>query len=308
MGASFFGVTNLLRIAIFLTLCGGFFLIFLKLEDQKLLSEYYKNGDFRQKRSTDDFSSFSRSSDEESESQESYGSDDSELATIEKPETLVWYNQSTELIWVGGCPRSGTTLARAMLDAHQDIRCGEETHIIPLILDFHANQLANPFMKNRLAEAKVTGDVIGDALASYLLTIIWKHGEDAPRLCNKDPMVLNHMEMVGDMFPNSLFVLMLRDGRAVCHSMISREVRIGSFDTETYRGCLEDWNKLVQFQYQQCLWVGSDRCKMQYYEQLVLNPEDEMRELLEFLNVEWDEAVLHHTEKIGEPNGISLAS
>ena len=306
MGPSFFGATNLLRIAIFLTLCGGFFLIFLKLEDQKLLSEYYKIGDFRQKRSAVDFSSFSAYSDDES-----YGFDVnlvSEPATSEKPETLVWYNQSTELIWVGGCPRSGTTLARAMLDAHQDIRCGEETHIIPLILDFHANQLANPFMKNRLAEAKVTGDVVGDALASYLLTVIWKHGKDAPRLCNKDPMVLNHMEMVGDMFPNSLFVLMLRDGRAVCHSMITREVRIGSFDTETYRGCLEDWNKLVQFQYQQCLWVGSDKCKMQYYEQLVLNPEDEMRELLEFLNVEWDESVLHHTEKIGEPNGISLAS
>ena len=55
-----------------------------------------------------------------------------------------------------------------MLDAHPDIRCGEETHIIPLLLDFHANQLANPFMKGRLAEAKVTGDVLGDALASYL--------------------------------------------------------------------------------------------------------------------------------------------
>ena len=64
--------------------------------------------------------------------------------------------------------------------------------------------------------------------------------------------------------------------------MISREVKIGGFDTKSYRGCLEDWNKLVEFQYQQCLWVGDDKCKLQHYEQLVLSPEDEMVELLDF--------------------------
>ena len=307
MPHSFFGTTNLLRIAIFLTLCGGFFMIYLKLENYMLLAEGYEEGDPRQKRSADLTNIFLPSIGD------SYDLDVSpeytETVTVKpEAETLVWYNQSSEIIWVGGCPRSGTTLSRAMLDVHPDIRCGEETHIIPLLLDFHANQLANPFMKNRLAEAKVTGDVLGDALAAYLLTIIWEHGSDAPRLCNKDPMVLNHMEVVNNMFPKSLFVMMIRDGRAVCHSMISREVKIGSFDTETYRGCLEDWNKLVEFQYQQCLWIGSDKCRLQYYEQLVINPEDEMKELLDFLNVDWNESVLHHTEKIGEDDGISLSS
>ena len=45
------------------------------------------------------------------------------------------YNSETHpFIFIGGHPRSGTTLVRAMLDAHQKIRCGEETRIIPRIL------------------------------------------------------------------------------------------------------------------------------------------------------------------------------
>ena len=34
----------------------------------------------------------------------------------------------------GGHPRSGTTLMRAMLDAHEFVRCGEETRILPHLI------------------------------------------------------------------------------------------------------------------------------------------------------------------------------
>ena len=45
------------------------------------------------------------------------------------------YNSQTHpFIFIGGHPRSGTTLVRAMLDSHNKIRCGEETRIIPRIL------------------------------------------------------------------------------------------------------------------------------------------------------------------------------
>ena len=44
---------------------------------------------------------------------------------------LYEYDRQSPLIFIGGVPRSGTTLMRAMLDAHEDVRCGEETRVVP---------------------------------------------------------------------------------------------------------------------------------------------------------------------------------
>jgi len=55
--------------------------------------------------------------------------------------------------------------------------------------------------------------------------VIVKHGEPAPRLCNKDPFALKSMVELTNMFPNAKFLLMIRDGRAVVHSIMSRKVR-----------------------------------------------------------------------------------
>ena len=56
--------------------------------------------------------------------------------------------------------------------------------------------------------------------------MIAKHGEPAPRLCNKDPFALKSMVELSKMFPNAKFLLMVRDGRAVVHSIMSRKVLI----------------------------------------------------------------------------------
>ena len=178
MGSALLTAQNIFRFAIIITLCAGFSMVYFKLDDKQNFTEVSNH--------------FKRSSNIVSGLTPEDGAETS-VSPAKNKNPRVWYNGSKEIIWVGGCPRSGTTLFRAMLDAHPDIRCGEETHIIPLVLDFHAKHLSNEAMKMRLAEAKVTGEILSDALASYLLTIIWKHGEQASHLCNKDPMVLNYM-------------------------------------------------------------------------------------------------------------------
>ncbi len=61
------------------------------------------------------------------------------------------YNSSSlkPIIFIGGMPRSGTTLMRAVLDSHPLIRCGEETRVIPRILNMRAAWKKSPVEWNR---------------------------------------------------------------------------------------------------------------------------------------------------------------
>lgn len=39
----------------------------------------------------------------------------------------------------------------------------------------------------------------------------------------------------------------------------------------------------------------------------MLHPEEWMRKILAFLDIPWNESVLHHEEFINKPNGVSLS-
>jgi protein-tyrosine sulfotransferase len=134
------------------------------------------------------------------------------------------YNRYMPLIFIGGMPRSGTTLLRVLLDAHPEIRCGEETRVIPRLLGFRQSWLKAPFESRRLQEAGITAEVLDSAVGAFILEIIAKHGSPAPRLCNKDPFTLRSAVYLKYLFPNAKFIFMIRDGRAVVHSIISRKV------------------------------------------------------------------------------------
>ncbi|KAK7068996.1 Protein-tyrosine sulfotransferase activity protein [Halocaridina rubra] len=217
------------------------------------------------------------------------------------------YGRGEKLIFIGGMPRSGTTLARAMLDAHPDIRCGEETRVVPRILQMRQQWKRSAKESMRLQEAGVTDEVLDEAISSFILDIVVNHGQPASRLCNKDPFTLKSASYLAKLFPNSKFLFMVRDGRATVHSIISRKVTITGFDLSSYKQCLQRWNNAVQTMNSQCEELGSSRCLPVYYEQLVLHPQEWMKKILEFLDVTWDDAVLHHEDHINKPGGVSLS-
>ena len=222
-------------------------------------------------------------------------------------DSYINFDKNIPLIWIGGVPRSGTTLARAMLDAHPDIRCGEETRVIPRLLGLHSQMDKSRLEKSRLKEAKITDDILNDALGAYILTVILKHGDPALRYCNKDPFALRSISRLHSIFPNSKFILVVRDGRATVHSIISRKVTIKGFNVKSYKGALVDWNKAIANMYKQCIAASSKNCLIVHYEQMVLHPEAEMRKILKFIDIRWDGIVLHHEKSIGKAGGISLS-
>ena len=58
---------------------------------------------------------------------------------------------------------------------------------------------------------------------------------------------------------------------------------------------------------EECKSLGPKNCLPVIYEQLVLHPEQWMRKILNFLEVPWNDRVLHHEAEINKKNGISLS-
>lgn len=226
--------------------------------------------------------------------------------TVGADRAVYRYDRDMPLIFIGGVPRSGTTLMRAMLDAHPEVRCGQETRVIPRMLQLRQHWVKAKKESVRLEEAGVSKEVLDAAVAAFCLEVIARHGDPSPRLCNKDPLTLKSATYLAEIFPNSKFIFMVRDGRATVHSIISRKVTITGFDLTSYRQCMEKWNSAIQTMYAQCQAV-SPRCLMVPYEQLVLKPKPWMEKILQFLDIPWNASVLHHEEFINKPGGVSLS-
>jgi len=217
------------------------------------------------------------------------------------------YDRNSPIIFIGGVPRSGTTLMRAMLDAHPEVRCGEETRVVPRILQMRSKWMKSEKESMRLEEAGLTGDVLDSAISAFVLEVVARHGEASPRLCNKDPFTLKSGAYLKRLFPNSKFLFMVRDGRATVHSIITRKVTITGFDLKSYKQSLTKWNAAISAMNDQCVELGSDHCLPVYYEQLVLHPRKWLTKILKFLELDWTENVMHHEKQINKEHGISLS-
>jgi hypothetical protein len=186
-------------------------------------------------------------------------------------------------IFIIGSPRSGTTLLRLMLDSHPRISCGEETHFLRDLEAIVGRnwELVSTYGLDRdwwLARIRAL-------YADFQLEVLTRSGK--ARWAEKDPTYTLHLPFIEELFPDAMYVHLLRDGHDVVASFRDRWGY-----TSAARAARTEWARYVKAARGFGQHLPEERFFELRYEDLVAEPALQGQRLFTFLGEEWDPSVL----------------
>ncbi|MCK0143708.1 tetratricopeptide repeat-containing sulfotransferase family protein [Aliiroseovarius sp. F20344] len=197
-------------------------------------------------------------------------------------------------IFVTGLPRSGTTLVEQILASHSTVTGGDELGV------FH------PMGFKQVAEVAKTGghitdmtDAQFDGLGRDYQQAIDIRLPDADRITDKTISTYQIAPLVWLSMPKAKIVALRRDPRDNLWSIFKNRFVPGLHRYSYSQSALVQTYRL--YTEYLALWreMAPDRIHEISYEDLVDDPETEIRKLLEFCELEWEEACLdfHKTKR-----------
>ncbi|HYH62150.1 MAG TPA: sulfotransferase, partial [Solirubrobacterales bacterium] len=219
--------------------------------------------------------------------------------------------------FVVGVGRSGTTLLRLMLDAHSTMAVPPETHFFGSLLDASGRVRFGPAQ----ALAAITEDQhrrwndfglepaelmarfeaiprfnITDALRAFYELYAEKQGKE--RWGDKTPDYIKRMRRIKRVLPEARFIHVIRDGRDVALSTNKRIIERGHRDPLPAKRSARRWRNRIEK-------ARADGPKLgEYleirYEDLVTDTEPTLRRVCQFIELEFEPAMLRYHETAGE--------
>jgi hypothetical protein len=215
--------------------------------------------------------------------------------------------------FVVGCGRSGTTLVRAILAAHPDMAVPDESYF-PVWLApararyeqpegfqcdaFLADVLAHRWFREwQLPDDDVRRAVVAAAPRDYASAIralyaLYAATHGKTRYADKTPVFVEHLPLLAGLFPEAVFVHMVRDGRNVALSRTQAAWGTDRLDQEALR-----WRSQVERGHADGMTLGPGRYREVRYEDLVADTERVVRDLCDFVALDFDPAMLRFHER-----------
>ncbi|WP_284318919.1 tetratricopeptide repeat-containing sulfotransferase family protein [Dyella acidisoli] len=209
----------------------------------------------------------------------------------------------SEVIFIVGMPRSGSTLIEQILASHSKVEGTAELTDLPLIIGEESARRKKPYPK-WLPE--MSADDWRQLGQRYLeRTARWRKRH--PIFTDKLPNNWMHIGMIRAMLPGAKIVISRRDALETCFSCY-RQYFPGNDYTRTFPDLAAYWRN---FDTAVSYWAQKEPAHVyqSVYEDLLKNPENQIRELLTFCGLPFEEACLRFNETqraIGTPSAMQV--
>lgn len=211
-----------------------------------------------------------------------------------KPVILGDERQCLDPIFLIGCHRSGTTLARRLFNSHPNIACPPESQFLTHFVSMAKDELT-------YAGYDGFGYTKDEAIAQIALVAGRMHeafmvSEGKKRWADKTPQYVDCTEGLIELFgPQSRVVAIFRHPFDVVHSIQKRKWRLlGKYDDLFEDACAY----VAGCHREQLSFLAAypDLSTTLRYEDLVADVQNEMSRVLEFLGEKWDPRILKFSD------------
>ncbi len=217
-------------------------------------------------------------------------------------------------VLVLGVRRSGTTLLRVILDRSEELAVPDESYFVPQLADRHSSPIdVDEFVDDlrrlpTLREWEVPADEVrarlrrgmslGDAVAAVYETYAARHGK--ARWGDKTPMYMGHLPLLERLFPDALYVHLVRDGRDAGISFLSMPrgiVTEGWAHPKDAAGFACQWRTEILAARALAVHLG-DRYLEVRYEDLVVGPAAVVERICSFTGLAFDPSMLAYSGEV----------
>jgi hypothetical protein len=211
--------------------------------------------------------------------------------------------QDSNLIFVGGAPRSGTTLVQRILACHSLVFGGPEFDFVPTLMrlrnDFHASVEGgriSPYLSHEDVDQVFRECVI----STFKKTIVKNPGKIF--FSEKTPSNAEVYPELSKTFPNAMLIFVARDPRAIVASMLEvgnrfkrEKLRPDNFTRDVHRAVMYV-NTITEVAYEQ-LSKNTRNFHVLYYEDFIISPTEAIQDLTKKLGLEFEEGMVEIEKK-----------
>lgn len=199
-------------------------------------------------------------------------------------------------IFIVGCPRSGTTLLGNCLANHSKV-CGANESLFLLDMwrimkDLHRGNNPRTFapLAEYITEYKLL-EAIGDFSDSVFKSLVTRSGKML--YIDHTPWYIACIPLIYSLYRDCIIIHILRDGRQVTASLQHSYSNGFHWAGSSIEESATLWSNLINIGMEEGKKIPINQYIEIHYEDLCENPEQFMQKLLQALDLEWNNEVLH---------------